>query len=592
MATLIPKYTQVTTSNRTIAQKFAETLSVKDYGATGDGVTNDASAIQAALNAAANSTRSVFIPAGIYRITSQLIVPKGVVINGVGSNAGPRWNEATLAWDKTKIGSVIAVDFGSGGSAVANSALYMTSLTAVQGVNFWYPSQAVNTTSPVQYPPTIGLAPDATEFTNKCFGASITNCIFINSWIAINATVTHENLYITFCGISAFSRGIVIDQSTDIDKLQSLNFNNTYTYIGGFPTNDMFTYSYLNTTVGIQIGRADAINISNVNVIGYQTGVLLKTISTSYPSGVNITNCNIEGQVYCITAEGFFQNISIRDTVIYVQTVAVGGVRGQDAMRFIGDATLPEGRSRSVSIDNVQVAHAENNALYFKDCVYCTVNNCRMYGAATDPSFARYSLAFYGLQNSEFRNNVFSVNPNHINSNTCFMSNCDGLTYQNNTFDGQQTSNSVLYLNTGANVRILGSMLTNSTAPSFFGTTGVVTSSFAEAPINKQGTWTPVLTGFPAVPTVVQKKFTQSGLQVYITVIFTFATPQTFTTGTSYITGLPVSMADDAAFSCGDGIDLATYASAIGIASTNRIYVPAATSVDRLIISGSYPALS
>ena len=46
MATLIPKYSRVTTSNRTIAEKFAETISVKDYGAVGDGVTNDTSDIQ------------------------------------------------------------------------------------------------------------------------------------------------------------------------------------------------------------------------------------------------------------------------------------------------------------------------------------------------------------------------------------------------------------------------------------------------------------------------------------------------------------------------------------------------------------------
>jgi len=66
----------------------------------------------------------------------------------------------------------------------------------------------------------------------------------------------------------------------------------------------MFRYSYLNNGVGIWVGRADAINIFNVNVIGYETGILLKTISTSYPSGVNITNCNVEGQIYCILAEG------------------------------------------------------------------------------------------------------------------------------------------------------------------------------------------------------------------------------------------------------------------------------------------------
>lgn len=560
---------------------------------SGTAALNVSAALQAALtNANTTGVMAVYMPAGIYRITSQLTVPKGVCIYGVGSNAGPRWNEAVLAWDKSEFGSILAIDFGSGGSAIANSALYMTSLTTVQGVNFWHPSQSVRTATPAQYPPTIGLKADPTEYTNKCFCTTITNCIFINSWIAIDATVTHENLYVTFCGISAFFRGIVVDQSTDVDKLQSLNFNNTYTYIGNFPSNDIYTYSYLNGGVGIRIGRADAINITNVNIIGYQTGILMKTISTSYPSGVNISNCNVEGQVYCIVAEGFFQQISIRDTLVDTIRSAIGGVRGQDALRFVGDATLPQGLSRGVTLDNVQAPYAANSSLYFKDCVYCMVNNCRMYGAAEDPGFARYALAFYGLTNSEFRSNDFAVNPNHANANMCLMSNCDGLTYQNNSFDGQQTSNPVLFLNVGANVRILGSTLTNSTAPSFYSSTGATSNSFAETPINKQGVWTPILNSFPATPTLVQKKFSQTGLQVYITVVVTFSSPQTFTTGTSYITGLPVAMWDDAAFSCGDGNDLATYASAIGIASTQRIYVPAASSVDRLIISGSYAALA
>lgn len=560
---------------------------------SGAATLNVAAALQAALtNANTTGVMAVYMPAGIYRITSQLIVPKGVCIYGVGSNAGPRWNEAVLAWDKSEFGSILAIDFGSGGSAVANSALYMTSVTTVQGVNFWHPSQSVRTTSPAQYPPTIGLKADPTEFGNKCFCTTITNCIFINSWIAIDATVTHENLYVTFCGISAFFRGIVVDQSTDVDKLQSLNFNNTYTYIGNFPTDDMFKYSYLNAGVGIRIGRADAINITNVNVIGYQTGILMKTITTSYPSGVNITNCNIEGQVYSVVAEGYFQAISIRDTIIFSSTNAVGGVRGQDGIRFVGDSTAPEGLSRNITLDNVQVSYAANSSLYMEDCVYCMVNNCRLYGAAEDPGFMRYALHFVGLQNTDFRSNDIAVNPNHTNTTTVFMSGCDGLTFQSNTFDGQQSAASVLFVNTGANIRALQSIVTNSTAPSFFGSTGVVTTTFAETPINQQGIWTPVLNAFPAVPTLVQKKFTQSGLQVYITVVITFSSPQTFTTGTSYITGLPVAMWDDAAFSCGDGNDLATYASAIGIASSQRIYVPAATSVDRLIISGSYAALA
>jgi hypothetical protein len=558
---------------------------------SGAATLNVAAALQAALDKAAQGTMSVCLPAGIYRITSQLVVPKGVFIYGVGSNAGPRWDEANLQWDKSEFGSVIAIDFGSGGSAVADSALYMTSVTTVQGVNFWHPSQSVRTATPDQYPPTIGLKADPKEFGSKCFCTTITNCIFINSWIAIDATVTHENLYVTFCGISAFKKGIVVDQSTDVDKLQSLNFNNTYTYIDNFPTLDMFTYSYLNSGVGIEIGRADAINITNVNIISYATGILMKTITTSYPSGVNISNCNIEGQIYCVVAEGYFQNISIRDTVIYVQTSTIGGVSGEDALRFIGDASNPEGKSRAVSLENVQVVYAANSALVMEDCVYCDINNCNFYGIDQDPGFMRYGLQLTGLDNTDFRSNAIAVNPNHTNTTTVLMSDCDGVTFQNNTFDGQQSAASILFVDTGANIRILGSIASNSTS-AFFNATGVVTSTFAETPINRQSTWTPVLNSFPASPTLVQQKFAQSGLQVFISITITFASPQTFVTGTSFITGLPVPMWDDAAFACGDGNDLQTYNSAIGLAATNRIYVPAATSVDKLVISGTYAALA
>lgn len=72
----------------TIAGYF-ENVKAATYGAVGDGVTDDTSAIQAALDAAAVSGRLVFFPPGTYRVTSLLTAPAltwppGVSLLGCG----------------------------------------------------------------------------------------------------------------------------------------------------------------------------------------------------------------------------------------------------------------------------------------------------------------------------------------------------------------------------------------------------------------------------------------------------------------------------------------------------------------------------
>ena len=89
-------FTQTGGTQRTIASRFQDTISVKDFGATGDGSTNDTAAIQAALNQGSTSGVSVYLPAGTYQVEDTINVKSNTHFFGAG--------EASLIRMKSTIG--------------------------------------------------------------------------------------------------------------------------------------------------------------------------------------------------------------------------------------------------------------------------------------------------------------------------------------------------------------------------------------------------------------------------------------------------------------------------------------------------------
>lgn len=77
-----------TATGTAVEKRYRRSISVVEYGATGDGVTNDAPAINAAINAcAAQGGGEVFFPPGVYSAGGDIVPASGVHLKGASAGA-------------------------------------------------------------------------------------------------------------------------------------------------------------------------------------------------------------------------------------------------------------------------------------------------------------------------------------------------------------------------------------------------------------------------------------------------------------------------------------------------------------------------
>jgi hypothetical protein len=94
---------------RTVQSKLRDVVSVKDFGATGNGLTDDTSAIKTAILAVKNAGGGdVIFPQGTYKVSATLQGADGVRL--VGASATNRWRSARTG---------VVINYTGSGSAVA-----------------------------------------------------------------------------------------------------------------------------------------------------------------------------------------------------------------------------------------------------------------------------------------------------------------------------------------------------------------------------------------------------------------------------------------------------------------------------------------
>jgi len=176
-------------------------FSVREFGAVGDGKTDDTAAIQRAIDTAAGTGGVVYLPPGRYLVAGNLKVAKGVALKG--ANQAPQAIGSLL-------GTVILATGGRDDEA-APPLFHLGDSSAVIGLMVWYPEQKPDDVRP--YPWTFQL---------EGMDNTIENVTLINSYNGARAgpaaNVRHRIRSLYGC---VLRRGIFVDGCTDIGRVEN-----------------------------------------------------------------------------------------------------------------------------------------------------------------------------------------------------------------------------------------------------------------------------------------------------------------------------------------------------------------------------------
>lgn len=411
------------------------------YGATGLGFADDSVAINKTCQAAYKAGGGiVYAPRGIYLLKSQLIIPKGVILMGMGSKAAPQWVSGS-GWDKTNYGTVFAIDWGAGGESINNAAFLMSSYTQILGCNFWYPNQSGSTLTPVQYPPTIAhVNGDPGEANNSVMHTDIKGCSFVNPWIAGDFTRSHELLNMSDIQFYSWHKGFIIDQSADVDRLQDIHGNPNIMYRGEWPGNNAYEYTLADSTsIGLEIGRADQLYMERCFVYGFYYSGLIQPIGPIGPNGIYMSMCGFEGSINPLTITGKVRRINLDK--IMLGTVARSTANVSLNVSLDADSIIDE-----IVLLNVTSFTSAKESFYLNNLKQLTMIGCKAYGSNQfNAGFEQASIRIgnsSGFTIKDTHSDVYGTNPNAVNMR---MTGCNGFIVEDLFISGQTNTAQEVY---------------------------------------------------------------------------------------------------------------------------------------------------
>ena len=181
-----------------------------DFGAVGDGVTDNTAAFQAALTSLAATGGTVLVPDGNFSFSSSLVFPPAVALQGTFASV-PSHDVAQGASIPNR-GSILLVR-GSRGNAAGPPFMTLVGDCAVRGLVFYYPEN-IQKQAPAPYPYAIALTGN---------NPAVEDVELLNPFNGISAVGAARHYIARVQGQPA-NVGIFIDQTYDIGRIEDVHW--------------------------------------------------------------------------------------------------------------------------------------------------------------------------------------------------------------------------------------------------------------------------------------------------------------------------------------------------------------------------------
>ena len=409
---------------RNIQDKARESVSVKDFGAVGDGVTDDTAAIQAAIDSLGAVGGMVQVPPGTYKVSSTLnissyIYLKGsgavassiltnnstgnvVYINGVSITPGCTVENLFFNSSVTRTAGSYIVSNSSNGTFIKNCKMY----SAFDGISITGTSAQCIKIEDCQIDNTVNYGINITAFNNTSPNTSGIVVSYI-SRVLVTGAITPNNCEagirivsagdLTLYGVSTFfcKKGLHICP-TGTNTIQALNVTDSF-----FDTGDEFGVAVTpETTASVRLANFTNVWCASNKMSGALLGGTGQIITTNW--------------LNCTMAVNIGQGLWIASTLAK-NTSVIGGVYAQNS---------GSGLAIVSGVSNFKIIGA-------------TIGRTDSNGYAFGPN------AGYGV------NVIAGASNNYIISNNIFTENTTGQ-----LFDGGTGVDKTVYPNVGASTAV------------------------------------------------------------------------------------------------------------------------------------------